>query len=346
MTQKQKENTLLKTFQKISTEFKAWNLFIFKNNIIDRFKSYFVDLDIQRNPYFTHQDAIAYIQSYLVGASLNSFIMARPQEIIGSYEQNGVGTHTKTFKYFKNLVDKAIEFLSVDGNNRVTGWYWFFNDIIKLPKGTILPLYQKEDNTEYHIELPKSMNYSEICQEYGEQWEDWMQNSNKLVMYFIDDCTKPQLHLIFRCVNQVKKLNRQEDRNCIDVEIAQIIRENANLTNKESFGKFFEEQFDEVKRNERAHESFLAYVYTLCQDFGNYFPTLFGEKPVSQIKETQITKRYEEDSITSETISKTNKAIKRLKQFIEFTNSGKFISDNIQLSRALTAFFYKINNRA
>jgi len=344
MTQKQKENTLLKTFQKISTEFKAWNLFIFKNNIIDRFKSYFVDLDIQRNPYFTYQDAIAYIQSYLVGASLNSFIMARPQEIIGSYEQNGVGTHTKTFKYFKNLVDKAIEFLSVDGNNRVTGWYWFFNDIIKLPKGTILPLYQKEDNTEYHIELPKSMNYSEICQEYGEQWEDWMQNSNKLVMYFIDDCTKPQLHLIFRCVNQVKKLNRQEDRNCIDVEIAQIIRENANLTNKESFGKFFEEQFDEVKRNERAHESFLAYVYTLCQDFGNYFPTLFGEKPVSQIKETQITKRYEEDSITSETISKTNKAIKRLKQFIEFTNSGKFISDNIQLSRALTAFFYKINN--
>ena len=92
MTQKQKEKTYTKTFQKITTKFTPWTLSQFKNEIIDdKDKNYFVDLDIQRNPYFTHKDAIDYIQSYFAGASLNSFIMARPQEIIGNYEQKGVG---------------------------------------------------------------------------------------------------------------------------------------------------------------------------------------------------------------------------------------------------------------
>jgi len=56
MTQKQKEKTFTKTFQKITTKFTPWTLSQFKNEIIDdKDKNYFVDLDIQRNPYFTQR---------------------------------------------------------------------------------------------------------------------------------------------------------------------------------------------------------------------------------------------------------------------------------------------------
>ena len=133
--------------------------------------------------------------------------------------------------------------LSVDGNNRNHAWYWFFNDEFKLPKGFTLPLWNIQEREEYDIQLTKPMSYSDIMNEYGDEFKAWMDNGRRMFIMEIQKCTKSQLHNIFRCINQGKPLEHQEDRNCIDVIIAEWVRRMSNDDDK--FGKFFRSQFED-----------------------------------------------------------------------------------------------------
>ena len=338
MTNKQK--LLSKTLDKIKASPEKWSLSRYKKTIIDRWvDDYHVDLDIQRNPYFTYKTAIKYLQSWFSGADL-SFIFMVDIKVVWGHVQEENKKGTKTYNYFKKLYDKLYMWLSVDGNNRNHAWYWFFNDKFKLPKGFTLYLWNIQKREEYPVELTKSMSYSDIMNEYGDEFQAWMDNGRRMFIMEIQKCTKPQLHNIFRCINQGKPLEHQEDRNCIDVIIAEWVRKISNDDDK--FGKFFRSQFEDDSINKRSHESFVAFTSSLIQDFGSYFPTTFGEKPTKNISEKIVTRNYEKELITSTTQTDVKQAISKLKQYIDTINSGKFISDNLQFTRVLVSFLHKI----
>ena len=341
-----KQKLLIKTLNKIKARAREYSLAFYKKNIIDKWETdYHVDLDIQRNPYFTFKHAISYLQAWFIGADLSFITMVDIPSIWNELEtENQKGT--KTYNYFKRLYEKTISWLSVDGNNRNHAWYWFFTDQLELPKGFNLPLWNNNTGEQYFIELPRKMTYSDIISEYGDEFEAYMMKGDERVRIMeIQKCTKPQLHNIFRCINQGKKLEHQEDRNCIDVAFAEWVRRTANDEHekKVSFGNFFKSQYNEKSIDKRAHEHFTAWTSSMIQQLSCYFPTLFGEKPDKEISENIVTKHYEDETITDETMKDTKSALEKLKDFVKWTNSGmNYISSNLQFSRALTMIFHKI----
>jgi hypothetical protein len=245
--------------------------------------------------------------------------------------------HNKTYKYYQKLWEAGYEWLSIDGNNRIGAWIDFFTGILYLPKGFILPLWDTDNNEMIEIELEKKMNYPMILEEYGDAFTDYLKKTD-IPITQINYASKPKLHVIFRNVNKGASLNSQEDRNCIDVPIAEIVRTYANK-NMVWFGN----QFSDESINKRAHESFIAWGYGCVQDFGNVFTSAFGEKPEFQMKETNITNHYEKDTISVETIKQTDICLKKLKEFVDQTNSGEnFVSGNTQFTRALLGFTYRL----
>jgi len=341
MTRKQKQKIMDKVIEEIQSDVLKWTLLRYKSKIIDRWDTdYHVDLDIQRNPYFTEQDAISYLQSWFSGADLSFIYMVDIPTIWNTLDTKNL-KGTKTYEYFKELEDKQINWLSVDGNNRNHAWRWFFRNDFELPKGFRLPLWNTSTDTKYVVTLTKPMTYSDIMNEWKDEFTAYMKNSRHLYIVSIEECTKPQLHNIFRCINQGKKLESQEDRNCIDVEMAEWVRRLSN--DEDKLGKFFKTQYNEKSIDKRLHESFVAWTNSMIQNFGNYFPELFGKKPHGSIKESDVTSDYENENITDETMKNTKSALTRLKDFVKWSNSGiNYISSQVQFSRALTMLFHEL----
>ena len=341
MTNTKRKQIMNQVLEEIESDVMRWSLLRYKKEVIDNWDSdYHVDFDIQRNPYFTHSDAVSYLQSWFSGADLSFIYMVNIPTIWNTLDtENQRGT--PTYEYFKNLEDEQITWLSVDGNNRNHAWKWFFNNDLKLPKGFRLPLWNTSNDSKYVVTLTKSMTYQDIMNTWGEEFNSYMKNSRKLYVLSIQKCTKSQLHNIFRCINQGKKLEPQEDRNCIDVEIAEWVRRISNDDDK--FGKFFKTQWNEKSLDKRTHESFVAWTSSMIQNFGNYFPSEFGKSSVGNITESSVTNDYENENITNETMTKTKGALNKLKDFVNWTNSGvKYISSQVQFTRALTMLFHEL----
>ena len=119
MTNKQK--LLSKTLDKIKASPEKWSLSRYKKTIIDRWvDDYHVDLDIQRNPYFTYKTAIKYLQSWFSGADL-SFIFMVDIKVVWGHVQEENKKGTKTYNYFKKLLktNESISWLRLDKDDKV-----------------------------------------------------------------------------------------------------------------------------------------------------------------------------------------------------------------------------------
>tara|TARA_Y100000004_G_C8927130_1_gene418124 strand:+ start:32 stop:1684 length:1653 start_codon:yes stop_codon:yes gene_type:complete len=323
--------------------YRELNLASYKKLVIDFWDdhlspSYYVDFDIQRYPYFTHNDCIKFLQKWMSGYDINPLTMVDINKV-WSYVKNNYGEASQTYIYFANLSKKNYYYLSIDGNNRNHAWYWFFKNEFALPKGFVLPLWNFQTNKTYRIKLKKKMFYKDIIRDYQKEFEGWMKMGRTMIVCELQKCTKPQLHNIFRTINQGKSLESQEDRNCINVFHTEWVRD---TTNKGIFKKFFKKQFKQNSRNKRNHDSFVAFVCSLIQNHGNYFPSGFGEKALKNISEKIVTSDYEKENISDETRHNVTQALKHLKGYIKHINSGSFISDNLQFSRVLTCFLHKI----
>ena len=103
MTRKQKQKLADKVIEEIQSDVLKWTLLRYKSKIIDRWDTdYHVDLDIQRNPYFTDEDAISYLQSWFSGADLSFIYMVDIPTIWNTLDTKNL-KGTKTYEYFKDL---------------------------------------------------------------------------------------------------------------------------------------------------------------------------------------------------------------------------------------------------
>jgi hypothetical protein len=346
MTNQRKQKLLLKTLKRIKWEFPKYSLSRYKEMIVDAWDTkYMVDFDIQRHPYFKNKECIQYLEAFFNGASTLPITVVDINKTWNNVNDGGQRAKA-TWWYFKRYYDAGYNWLSVDGNNRNWAWYRFFNDMFKLPKGFQIPLWNLQTDSQYLSDpFTKPMSYSDILNDdvMGDEFKQYMiRGDEKIRIDTITQCTKPQLHNIFRCINQGQKLKQQEDRNCIDVEIAEWVRRHANDDDK--FGKFLLNEFNETNINYRDHESFVAFTLTMIHDFGNMFPTGFGEKPIKTISEKIVTSHYEDDTLVDKDMVSTKKALTKLKGYAEWTNSGtQWVGTHLQLSRALIMLFHKID---
>ena len=339
MKNKKLNRTLKRIMRRIDKKNLNFNLLSFKTKIIDVIDTqYYVDSDIQRNRYFKTKHQIEYLDSFFEGSAIMSIIMANITEC-HSYltETLQMNKHERTYKYYQKLWEAGYEWLSIDGNNRIGAWIDFFSDKLFLPKGFILPLFDCTTGEMFDIELEKKMTYSMIMEEFGDEFTEYMRKQT-IPITQINYANKSMLHVIFRNVNKGASLNAQEDRNCIDVTIAETVRQFSNTNSK-----WFDKQYKEDGISKRNHESFVAWSYGCVQDYGQVFNSKFGDKANIQMKETNITKHYENNTISDETITITDNCLNKLKTFINQTNAGEnFLSNNTQFSRALLGFIYRL----
>jgi hypothetical protein len=324
------------------------SLYNFGRDVLEDYETkYTVDLDIQRNRYFLEHHQLSYYDSRFWGSAMNPYIMVSIDEVRRNVQSNQVECYkySEDYEYYSRLWDKYFVWLSIDGNNRIGADLNYWRDGLVIPKGNWIPLI--ENDKRHFVELPRSMNRTGIVNEYGEEYLRWEKSSySDMDIKRIKWSTKANLHLIFRNVNQVKELNKQEDRNCINSNVAKTVRIYAN-GKIGGVDNWLQTQYTESNSNIRNHEAFVAFIYTYINNFDGYFgkSILFGNVG-KRITDNQVTMNYENDTIDDTVIKKADKAIERLKDYVENDGAGvEWIdsSGNGSLAKALTCWFYSLN---
>ena len=347
MTKKEKQNLFNKVFsdQYITKDNYPVSMYKWGIDVLDNYETkYHVDLDIQRNRYFKRHHMLGYLQSRFNGSAMNPYIMVHIDSVRQNVENNIVDClkHSEDYVYYSKLWEMYKEWLSIDGNNRTGGDLEYWTDKLIIPKGFSVPLLEGE--RKHYVTTEKDMNRSGILNEYGDEYLNWEKSphSNMDIKRILWS-SKANLHLIFRTVNQIKELNAQEDRNCINSEIAKTVRvfSNGSIGNTDDW---LIKQFSQSEADTRNHEEFTAWTYSYIKNHGEYFgrSEIFGHKG-SNLSDKIVTKHYEKDTIDDKTIKEANKAILKLKQYIDYINAGpEWISSNFSLSKTLVNWFHSL----
>lgn len=143
-----------------------------------------------------------YILSILSGVYANSITVARIQESVKFFYENGIAAHNgESIKYFENLANLGYKYLSIDGWNTTSCVYHFI-----------------EGN------FPITINGEELYfQDLKEIQQQIIQNSQIPILY-IEGANKEQVTLLFRLMNSSTALLDQERRQARFTDFASSIR--------------------------------------------------------------------------------------------------------------------------
>jgi hypothetical protein len=281
------------------------------SNFVDRFVSnrteYHVPI-IQRRRYFGVTEKRGYIKDLFSGDNISDFMFTDLKALRVSYSEIGDRIQKVDREYFSEIWEAGKTFQSVDGNNRMGALFSFFGNEFTLLKGSEIPVVNIEGELDLTI-INKNMTHQDIVNEYGDEYLKALEQID-IGIKWLTFTTKNGLYKIFRNVNKIKKLNKQQDRNCIDVEIAETVRE-IGVYNE----AWFEKVLSEASVRNLDDHSFTAFSLFIIDNFNVLTNSEFNSSALENITETSVTEMYEEDNVSDKTINEFKSLLKRVKQY-------------------------------
>ena len=122
-------------------------------------------------------------------------------------------------EYYERLEKEGKKYVSIDGNNRSTTIKMFLRDEIPLPKGIKLKLSNETD-----FIIPKDFTLSQL-EKIDSALVENMKKKIKVSFNVLKKASRKDLNDSFIRVNEGVSISKQEERNAIDCQISEKIRE-------------------------------------------------------------------------------------------------------------------------
>ena len=283
------------------------NLSVFVERFVENRDKYHVPI-IQRRRYFGVTEKRGYLQDLFSGDNISDFMFTDLNALRLTYSEMGDRIQKVDREYFSEIWDKGFTFQSVDGNNRMGALFSFFGNEFELLKSSEIPVVNIDGELELVV-IGKNMTHQDIIDEYGDEYLNALRQID-IGIKWLKFTTKNGLYKIFRNVNKIKKLNKQQDRNCIDVEIAETVRE-IGVENE----TWFEKVLSETSVRNLDDHSFIAFSLYIIDNFYKLTNDEFNSKAIETLTETDVTKMYEDDDVSDKTINEFKLLLKRVKQY-------------------------------
>jgi len=163
-------------------------------------------------------------------------------------------------EYYERLEKEGKKYVSIDGNNRSTTIKMFLRDEIPLPKGIKLKLSNETD-----FIIPKDFTLSQL-EKIDSALVENMKKKIKVSFNVLKKASRKDLNDSFIRVNEGVSISKQEERNAIDCQISEKIRE---------YGEKYKNLFLKInkmtpnKLDKREHEEVLS-TFLYLETIGSY----------------------------------------------------------------------------
>ena len=247
---------------------------------------------IERGSGWNLRFANEFVGSLLEGATSNSIIRADVDECLKYAQEllreSANDKNRNNLEYWKDKQNSGKRYVNIDGNNSSSSIYHFVNCTLDahLSDGTVINLqdYDKE-----------SEQYEEIVHE------------EKMMVHTLERITYLEMCTLFRKINRMTSLNRQEYRNAHPSELSVFVRELAN-EDRDIWKIVYS---DPVVFDRRSHEELLA----------RFLVKIKGDYEVDA-KHSNLDAMYEKDNYLSDETKERVKNSLKLFGKISKTHTG------------------------
>ncbi len=198
-------------------------------------KYFFVDIDLafQSRARWSITQKENFINSCLIDMNISKFVLVDVQRCRDASHKG-----SDDYKYYDSWLQRGVNYLNVDSNNRTTTFREFKNDKVAIPLGDYFV-----NGVTYSV--TKGTNL------YSTMNEDLKQifSANKTSVHIVVDATRAQLSDLFMRMNSGESLNFEEQINCSYSVTCDVIRELVD-TQVKSFSEaklFSEKEIDRRK---------------------------------------------------------------------------------------------------
>ena len=328
--------------QRTAFEPEQFNLLDFQGKFIDNWDKYHIP-KIQRKRYFTPNDKKGYIRDLFAGDEISDFYFTDILRLKKSYKKSKTTIQDRDWDYFSEVWEAGYTFQSVDGNNRMKALYDFFNDEFRLPKGCGIPFLDMNGHL-YTTPIDKEMNHSELVAYYGVSYLGALKQI-KMSVKWVLFTTKIGIKNLFRSVNRQRQLKAQEDRNCIDADITELVWdiavEGKNPNDNETW---FKKVISRNNLRVADEHSFIAFSLFMIENLHTYTNPIFNKKPNSTHSEKLITEMYEEDDVSDKTIKEFKLILKQVKKYGELSGGETGFLNHKTFRLAFVCFIKRLRD--